>query len=143
MSSDQVPNDLALRGVLETCLYVDDLEEAERFYRDVLGLRLESRHPGRHVFFYCGDQMLLLFAPESTNSPESKLPRHGATGASHVAFRVPAEELDAWAQRLVSQNVPIEQTANWSGGFRSVYFRDPAGNSLEFACRGMWGVAGD
>jgi len=33
---------MQVQNVLETCLYVDDLPRAERFYREVLGLALES-----------------------------------------------------------------------------------------------------
>ena len=53
-------------GILETCLYVSDLEAAERFYRDVLGLEFDSRQPGRHVFLRLGTQMLLLFLFNAT-----------------------------------------------------------------------------
>lgn len=129
-----------LRGVLETCLYVDDLAAAEAFYRDVLGLRLESKQPGRHVFFYCGEQMVLLFEPGASGAEGSKLPRHGATGAGHLAFRIPPAETDAWRKRLEASGVAIEQVVEWPGGFRSLYFRDPAGNSLELTAGAIWGL---
>ena len=52
--------------VLETCLYVDDLDAAEQFYTGVLGLEVESRAQGRHVFFSCGNAMFLsTFHPAS------------------------------------------------------------------------------
>jgi catechol 2,3-dioxygenase-like lactoylglutathione lyase family enzyme len=35
--------------------------------------------------------------------------------------------------------VPIEQEHQWPGGARSLYFRDPSGNSLELITRGAWG----
>jgi len=50
--------------VLETCLSVDDLEQEEKFYHDVLGLRVVLREEGRHVFLRCGRGMLLLFRSE-------------------------------------------------------------------------------
>ena len=40
------------KRVLETCLYVDDLEKAEAFYRQVFGLELYAKVEGRHVFFH-------------------------------------------------------------------------------------------
>jgi catechol 2,3-dioxygenase-like lactoylglutathione lyase family enzyme len=55
-------------GVLETCLYADDLGAAERFYGDVLALPVHARAAGRHVFFRCGASMLLVFQPERTAS---------------------------------------------------------------------------
>jgi catechol 2,3-dioxygenase-like lactoylglutathione lyase family enzyme len=41
-------------AVVETGIYVDDLDRAETFYRDVLGLALIGKEPGRHVFFRVG-----------------------------------------------------------------------------------------
>lgn len=131
---------LQINGVLETCLYVDDLDTAESFYRKVLGLTLESRQPERHVFFYCGRQMLLLFLPEVSGAEESRLPRHGAAGPGHVAFRIEAADLDKWRRQLTEHQVDIEQEVEWPNGCRSLYFRDPAGNSLELAIASIWGL---
>jgi len=127
-------------SVLETCLYVDDLDRAERFYRDVLGLALESRQEGRHVFFHCGQQMLLLFNPLACRESNEQFPPHGAFGPGHVAFGVREAELPAWTQRLHQHGVAIEKTIDWPAGGRSVYFRDPAGNSLELATPRIWGL---
>ena len=77
--------------VLETSLYVDDLDAAGRFYHEVLGLEVRGRHPGRHVFFRCGGGLLLVFAPEATTGTTTvvdgtPIPLHGADGSGHVAF---------------------------------------------------------
>jgi catechol 2,3-dioxygenase-like lactoylglutathione lyase family enzyme len=124
--------------LLECCLYVDDLEAAERFYRDVLGLELYSRQARRHVFFRCGRQMLLLFDPRATRDPESSLPLHGAQGAGHLAFAAQEAEVEAWLDSLRQHGVPIERVVTWPDGTRSLYFRDPAGNSLEIAAPRLW-----
>lgn len=135
-------DDFRLLGVLETCLYVSDLTEAERFYCDVLGLQLESRQPGRHVFLYCGQQMLLLFEPNASNAEDSKMPRHGAVGRGHVAFRIPNNDISSWQERLVSLGVEIETIIEWPRSeYRSLYFRDPAGNSLELTTGAIWGLS--
>lgn len=126
--------------VLETCLYVDDLEAAEKFYGEVLGCELHSRMAGRHVFFRCGDGMLLLFRPQASEmGHESKAPAHGAYGPGHLAFAASAGELEEWMRRLQAAGVPIETVIEWPAGGRSFYFRDPAGNSLEFAEPRIWG----
>ncbi len=52
--------------IVETSLYADDLERAEAFYRDVLGLERIAREPERHVFFRVGEGVLLVFRAEST-----------------------------------------------------------------------------
>lgn len=132
-------------GVLETAIYVDDLPAAEAFYRQVLGLELYSREPGRHVFFRCGAGMLLIFDPRTTASQEVivggvTLPRHGASGPGHVAFRVPERDLAAWRERLAAQGIAIEAEVEWPNGGRSIYFRDPAGTSVELATPRLWGL---
>jgi catechol 2,3-dioxygenase-like lactoylglutathione lyase family enzyme len=126
--------------VLETALYVDDLEEAERFYRTVLDLELDSKEDGRHVFFKCGDRMLLIFDPRTTAAGTGEIPGHGARGPGHVAFAVEDDDLDAWRQQLESRGIAIEACVEWPAGGRSIYFRDPAGNSLELTTPLIWGI---
>jgi len=130
-------------GVLESVLYCEDLPACERFYRDVLGLDRISAQEGRHVFFHCGEGVLLLFDPRSTSTVEtevdgSAIPLHGATGAGHLAFRIQPPEVDAWRDHLRENGVAIESEVSWPGGGRSLYFRDPAGNSLEVATPDLW-----
>ena len=125
--------------ILETCLCVDDLDEAERFYKDVLGLEFYAKVPGRHVFFRCGDSMFLLFNPEATATPSvTGIPGHGTTGSGHVAFHMMPEEVDGWRDRLEERDVAIETEYEWPGGGFSIYFRDPAGNCLELATPQIW-----
>ena len=125
--------------ILETSLYAEDLEQAEEFYTKVLGLQLFAREPGRHLFFKCCNQMLLIFAPSKTIA-QTELAPHGAQGPGHVAFAVPDSELDTWATRLSDCGISIEKILSWPRGGRSVYFRDPAGNSLELASPKIWGI---
>jgi len=78
--ADQPP---CITGILETVLYVADLNRAERFYRDVMGLKQIGKEPDRHVFFRVGTGVLLLFYAERTRRSEH-LPPHGADGEIHV-----------------------------------------------------------
>ena len=132
--------ELNLAGVLETCLYVDDLAIAELFYGQTLGLEYVSRKEGRHVFFRIGPGMLLIFDPLQSAEADSTLPRHGTTGSGHVAFAVNQPDLAAWQTRLREAGVVIEQIVEWPSGGRSCYFRDPAGNSLELTSPTIWGI---
>ena len=125
--------------VLETILYVDDLDAAERFYGDLLGLELDSRKDGLFVFFKCGDGMLLLFEPHAASSGRN-VPAHGAHGPGHACFAVAEAELAGWQRRLEGAGVAIEHEMKWPRGGRSFYFRDPAGNSLELATPRIWGL---
>ena len=131
---------MPITRVLETCLYAADLVAAEAFYRDVLGLAPFARSAGRHVFFRCGDGVLLVFNPEATSVPGQDVPPHGARGAGHVCFAIGADELDSWRGRLASHGVAVEAVVTWPRGGRSLYVRDPAGNSVELAPPGIWGV---
>ncbi len=129
-----------IEGIVETGIYVDDLERAEAFYGDVLGLPLLSRETGRHVFFRVGTrQVLLVFRAEATRQG-GPLPPHGAAGPGHFAFGVPAGSLSAWRQRLAEHGVAIEKELTWPRGGTSLYFRDPAGNSVEILTPGVWGL---
>jgi catechol 2,3-dioxygenase-like lactoylglutathione lyase family enzyme len=132
---------MELQHILETCLYVDDLERAAAFYQDVLGLKIESRLDGRHVFMHCGQRMLLLFNPLVSREATEQFPGHGSFGPGHLAFGVRESDIDGWIQRLKSQQVGIEKILHWPQGGRSVYFRDPAGNLLEFATPRIWGIS--
>lgn len=132
--------------MLETALYVDDLDAAADFYGRIVGLAKIVEVPGRHVFYRCGPGMLLLFVAAETRKPAAPdalpVPPHGASGAGHAAFAVIANELDGWRAELEAQGVAIEADFRWPNGARSVYVRDPAGNSLEFAEPGLWGFTG-
>jgi catechol 2,3-dioxygenase-like lactoylglutathione lyase family enzyme len=124
--------------ILETCLYAEDLDRAESFYRNILGLMLHSRSEGRSVFFRCGGAMLLIFDPRRTRIADAGVPAHGSDGPGHVAFAVPDEELDQWRARLEASGVEIEREMHWPRGGRSLYFRDPAGNSIELGTPTLW-----
>jgi catechol 2,3-dioxygenase-like lactoylglutathione lyase family enzyme len=127
--------------ILESCLYVDDLAAAQRFYTEVLGLEVQSRVPGRHIFFRCGSGMLLLFNPDATVRPGQDVPTHGAHGPGHVAFALQPDEIEAWRAHLRHHTVEIEAEVSWPSGGHSLYFRDPAGNSVELATPQIWGLA--
>lgn len=139
----------AINGVLETILYASDLVSMRSFYSQVLGLSEVSYESGRHIFFRCGAGMLLIFNPESTSNTEVQvgdavIPRHGATGPGHLAFSVSAAALDEWQRRLESHAVKIESAVVWYADrphIRSLYFRDPANNSIEMACPELWSIS--
>jgi len=147
MSHDLNPgDDPCPRHVLEVCLYVSDLEAAERFYSGVLGLGVFSKVKGRHVFYKLDKQMLLIFNPDETSDKisddvKNPVPVHGAHGPGHVCFSASGEEIEKWSKRLKDKGVSIEVDFKWPGGGRSIYFRDPAGNSLEFAEPRIWGFS--
>lgn len=127
-------------------MYAVDLDATESFYADVLGMVPFSKLVGRQLFYRCGDQVLLIFNPEATvvaPPADAKLPvpPHGATGEGHVCFRASTAEIDDWKARLEAAGISIEADFVWPSGGRSIYFRDPEGNCLEFAEPKIWGLA--
>ena len=122
------------RGVYETVVYAPDLEAAAAFYRDVLGLRQVDET----AFRLDDDAILLLFDPAQSSQPGRLVPSHGPSGGSvHVAFSVVS--LDRWRERLAAAGVEIEHEHEWArGGARSLYVRDPAGNSVELVEGDLW-----
>ncbi|MBC2771478.1 VOC family protein [Rhizobium sp. AQ_MP] len=131
-----------IEGILETALYADDLDKAEVFYDSVLGLEKIRRGGNRHIFYRCGPGVLLIFNPAATSVPIADdpfpVPTHGTKGPGHACFFVTQDDLDAMARNLQEAGVPIESELTWPNGARSIYFRDPAGNSLECASRTLW-----
>jgi catechol 2,3-dioxygenase-like lactoylglutathione lyase family enzyme len=137
------PNPPTPDGVLEAALYAHDLVAAEQFYREVLGLIVIAHQPSRHVFFRCGQTLLLVFNPQETANATvsingNTLPKHGAQGAGHVAFSVAKSALSAWRERLRKGGVSLEAEIAWPQGGHSLYVRDPAGNSVELATLSIW-----
>jgi catechol-2,3-dioxygenase len=128
-------------GVLETALYFDDLDRAQAFYEDVLGLSriyADDRLRGYAV----GKTVLLLFARgasrETMRLPGGTIPPHDGTGPLHMAFAVSAEELPRWEAHLAEHDVAIQGRTDWPRGGKSIYFRDPEGHLVEFATPGLW-----
>ena len=129
-------------AILEASLYVDDLDAAEQFYGEVLGLERIQRVADRHVFYRIGGSVLLIFNPEKTEQPPLNpgmpVPPHGARGAGHVCLVLTRDEIAVMRKHLLDWNVPVDADFDWPGGARSLYVRDPAGNSVEFAEAHLW-----
>lgn len=130
-------------GVLETVLYVDDLERAVAFYRDVLGLRPMAGDGTRFQAFDAGArQVLLLFIRggtlEPVPAPVGMIPSHDGAGPLHVGFAIPAVAYEPWRERLSARGVAIESETRWDRGGRSLYFRDPDNHLVELITPGIW-----
>lgn len=133
-----------LLGVLEASLYVDNLDAAAKFYEGILQLEQILSVEGRHIFYRCGETVVLLFIADKTRdtTTNSKLPvpPHGAEGAGHICFAAAGKDLDGWRLRFEQAGIAIESDFKWPNGARSIYVRDPAGNSVEFAEPTLWAM---
>jgi catechol 2,3-dioxygenase-like lactoylglutathione lyase family enzyme len=134
-----------LTGVLETALYVADVDRAAAFYQALLGSRVLLDEPGRlRALDVAGRQVLLLFkagASEQLNPvPGGTVPPHDARGRIHVCFAVPAESLGAWEAHLAALGVEVVSRVHAERGGTSLYLRDPDGHLVELATPGLWEV---
>jgi catechol 2,3-dioxygenase-like lactoylglutathione lyase family enzyme len=128
--------------VFEVALYASDLEAMAAFYERVFGLAVITRFGNRGLALRCGATALLVFDPERTRDDDEMVPKHGTTGAGHLAFLATAEEVPRWREHLAREGVSIEREVSWPAGGTSLYVRDPAGNSVELAPPTLWGGLG-
>ena len=133
-----------LDRVIETCLYVDDLERAVRFYGEVLGLATLTRDARFHAYDVGRQSVLLLFKRgatlETVQLRGGTIPPHDGHGPLHIAFAIAAEALPDGEEKLGRNGVAIEGRTDWPRGGRSIYFRDPDGHLLELATPGLWAI---
>ena len=142
-----------LRGLEHLTIPVTDLDEARRFYCDVLGgallmtvdddtLRKFGRPPApdngegsHHISVYLGGMTRVDLFLQHAGQPSV------AIGHPHYAFAVPARELPFWQRRLANEGVPMDGPLQLGPpGHASIYFNDPFGNHLEFTCMGYSGA---
>ncbi len=129
--------------ILETSLYVDDLDRSRAFYERVFGFAVVFHDDRMCAMEMPGEQMLLLFRHGMTDRAApgpggSMIPPHHGRGALHLALAIPFGELASWEDHLVCISVAVESRIVWSRGGTSLYFRDPDGHSLEVATPGLW-----
>jgi len=131
-------------GVLETCIYVDDVARSAEFYRRVFGFDQLGGDQRLCALSVAGRQVFLIFkkggSREPIERPGGVLPSHDASGQQHYAFSVPEADLDRWEQKLAENGVAIESRMNWPRGGRSIYFRDPDGHVGELVTPGCWAI---
>lgn len=132
-----------LGGLLESSLYVADLDRSAAFYEGVMGLQRVSGDAARfRALAVAPAQLLLLFrhgsATEPLTTPGGVIPPHEGQGELHLAFAVSADELPLWEAHLASRGVQIESRVEWPRGGQSIYFRDPDRHVVELATRGLW-----
>jgi catechol 2,3-dioxygenase-like lactoylglutathione lyase family enzyme len=130
-------------GVLETALYVADLDRSCTFYADLFGFAPFFTDDRMCALEVPNEQVLLLFRHGMTDQPApgpggGVIPPHHGSGALHVCFAIPYSELAAWEAHLRLHDIPLESRIRWPHGATSLYFRDPDGHSLEVATPGLW-----
>jgi catechol 2,3-dioxygenase-like lactoylglutathione lyase family enzyme len=132
---------VAIRRLLETALYCDDVARTAGFYQQLLG-RAPMLQSDRLVAFDAGEGTVLLIFhrghAQALPTAGGLVPGHDGVGPVHIAFAIDRAELAPWESRLDSMGIPIESRVAWDGGGVSIYFRDPDGRSVELATPGLW-----
>jgi catechol 2,3-dioxygenase-like lactoylglutathione lyase family enzyme len=115
-------------------LTVRDLDATVRFYRDGLGMRLETFGEGRKALHF-GSQKINLHVAGREFEPKAIRPTPGSADLCLLTER-PLAEVRAHlaAQGHPVLEGPVERTGA-EGPIVSIYVRDPDGNLIEIARR--------
>jgi catechol 2,3-dioxygenase-like lactoylglutathione lyase family enzyme len=131
-----------LGGILETSVYVKDLERAHGFYSGVVGLKRMVAGERLAAYDAGPGETLLVFARgltvEDVETEGGTVPGHHSEGPSHFAFRIAADQLDPWRAHLAACGIALRSEVVWPAGGRSLYVDDPDGNVVEFAAPPLW-----
>ncbi len=133
-----------INGVLETALYVEDLEFSASFYTTIFEFETLFSDERLCALNVTNRQVLLLFlkgaSTVATVIPGGIIPPNDGDGELHLAFSIAASELEHWENWLVENGLDIESKVKWTRGGTSIYFRDPDKHLLELATPGLWAI---
>ncbi len=131
-----------VNGVLETCLYVEDVGASRAFYERVFGFAAMVADERIAALDAGPGSVLILFRRDGTPNPipigGGFIPAHDGSGHQHFAFAIAAEDFEPWKAHLGAEGVAVESEVTWPQGGRSLYFRDPDGLVVELATPGLW-----
>ena len=141
------------RGVHHLALCTDDMKKTTEFYTRVLGMPLVhamkvphglGTGPGnrgnppyediRHYFFDMGNDSLIAFF-EIPKGKEPQANRNSIGAMQHCAFVVTPARFKEIEARLKQHKIPYNGPIPQLPGLLGIYFYDPSGFRLEFACQ--------
>jgi catechol 2,3-dioxygenase-like lactoylglutathione lyase family enzyme len=134
----------AVSGILETALYVDDIERSQAFYQRIFRFAVLFADERLCALNVADKQVLLLFKKGASTQPITTsggtIPPNDGDGHLHFAFSIAAIDVPAWEEWLAAQGVTVESKVNWERGGQSLYFTDPDGHLAELASPGIWAI---
>jgi len=131
-------------GVLETALYVEDVERSQAFYQRIFGFAVLFADERLCALSVADKQVLLLFKKGASTEPITTsggmIPPSDGDGQLHFAFSIAASDVPVWEEWLAAQDVMVESKVTWERGGQSLYFSDPDGHLVELASPGIWAI---
>jgi len=126
---------MELSGIHHIALNVRDLDQAERFYTDVLGFKVAQRFSKglRHIMLDAGNSYIALFEVPDLEM-QSHIEQLSETGYMHFAFKIEGERFQLAVKKLRDNNISIGEGPVRRGDGDSVYFQDLDWNHLEIHC---------
>jgi catechol 2,3-dioxygenase len=127
----------AIKGLGEIAFRVADLDASQAFYERVVGLELMRRFPSSAFFRIAegvgGHTQILALFDRSESSGYSGLDP-ARTTVDHAAFGIELADYASEKARLEALGIPISTTEHDWVHWRSIFFNDPDGNTLELVC---------
>jgi catechol-2,3-dioxygenase len=113
-------------------LRCSDEELSRWFYCDVLGFRITERDPQHGgIFMTLGENFHTLDISQHPRPERAQKPRRDQIGVLHIAFQVASyDDLREAYVSLLDNGIEITGATEHVNQ-RSIYFRDPDGNTLE------------
>lgn len=120
-------------GIGAITLFVEDLEAAKKFYREVFGLTVSFEDDDSAVFKFGGTLVNLLKTTAARGLIEPAAVASREAG-SRLQFTIEVDDVDAMCAELASRGVELlngPMDRPW--GVRTASFRDPGGHIWEIA----------
>lgn len=127
----------SIKALGEIALRVNDLQQMQEFYENVIGLELLSRFP-KAAFFkiaegYAGHtQILALF--DRKDGIGGGVVSAAQTTVDHIAFTIELSDFEAEKRRLEGLGLKVSTAEHQWVHWRSLYVLDPEGNQVELVC---------
>ena len=126
-----VTEPVAVKGIRAMTLFVEDLEVAKQFYREVFGLPLVYEDDNSAAFDFGNTIVKLLKTSKAPDliEPAVVAPREAG---SRMQFTIVVDDVDAVRAELVSRGVEmLNGPMDRPWGLRTTCFSDPGGHIWE------------
>lgn len=126
-----------IRGLGEIALRVENLDQMQHFYAEIIGLELMQRFP-QSAFFRIAEgvaghtQILALFDRRAESGYSGLDPTR--TTVDHIAFAIALEDFAPEKTRLEKLGQAVRTSEHAWVQWHSLYVDDPEGNTVELVC---------